>query len=343
MPKKSGAVVLLAALIAVLAFTFGVARVWMRYASPSVSHRLYTGSITIGVETWPGYIAFFIARDLGYFKDAGLDVTIKRYPGLGQLSKDYVASEMQGRANLTSDALNEKLHGLDHKIVLAIDYSSGSDAIVARKGVDSVADFEGKRVGYEPETLEEFFVSWALRENGLSLPDVIFVYGTPEETLQMLKDGKIDVAVSHEPYLSRFVGEGNFHVVVSSADYPGLITDVLTFKTDFIEAHPETVQALVGAYFKALDFWKAHPAEGVEILAREFGDSPENISAQMKGITMLDGADNKAAFTFAAGLQSLYGNMRQVGEFVRLHQNAKLESVDTDSLIDRRFIAETIE
>ncbi len=270
-------------------------------------------------------------------------MTIKRYPGLGQLSKDYVASEMQGRANLTSDALNEKLHGLDHKIVLAIDYSSGSDAIVARKGVDSVADFEGKRVGYEPETLEEFFVSWALRENGLSLPDVIFVYGTPEETLQMLKDGKIDVAVSHEPYLSRFVGEGNFHVVVSSADYPGLITDVLTFKTDFIEAHPETVQALVGAYFKALDFWKAHPAEGVEILAREFGDSPENISAQMKGITMLDGADNKAAFTFAAGLQSLYGNMRQVGEFVRLHQNAKLESVDTDSLIDRRFIAETIE
>ena len=58
----------------------------------------------------------------------------------------------------------------------------------------------------------------------------------------------------------------------------------------------------------------------------------------MKGITMLDERDNKTAFTFAVGLRSLYGNMRQIGEFVQNHQQIHLDRFNTDSLIERRFV-----
>ena len=138
-------------------------------------NKFYQGKVIIGAETWPGYLPLFVASEKGYFKEAGLDVLVKRYPGLGQLSKDYVAGQMQGRANLTLDAFNEHLQGLDHKIVLAIDYSNGSDAIVARKDIETIKDFQGKRVGYEPNTLEEFFVVWALNENELGLSDIVSV------------------------------------------------------------------------------------------------------------------------------------------------------------------------
>ena len=53
---------------------------------------------------------------------------------------------------------------------------------------------------------------------------------------------------------------------------------------------------------------------------------------------MLDERDNRSAFTFAVGLQSLYGNMRKIGEFVLEHERNKTSELDADNLIERRFI-----
>ena len=296
--------------------------------------------ITIGTETWPGYLPLYVAQENGYFRDEGLKVLVKRYVGLGELSKDYVAGKMQARANLTFDAVTERLQGVQHQAVLAIDYSNGSDAILARVGLKGVKDLAGKRVAYEPNTLEEFFLSWALHQYGLSLRDVVSVHADPEKTMSMLESGQVDVAVSHEPFLSKTLRAKKAHAVYSSADAPGLITDILTIRTDFIESHPEAVQGLLRAYFRGLDFWKEHPREASVILAREFGDTPENVREHMKGITMLNLADNRTAFTFAMGLQSLYGNMRKIGGFVQEHRGTggKEAALDTDALIDARAI-----
>ncbi len=301
--------------------------------------KLYQGKIVIGIETWPGYLALIVAQEKGYFKEAGLDVEIKRYLTLGDLSKDYMAGKMQGRANLTFDAVNEYLNGLDHKVVLAIDYSNGSDAIVSRTDIKTVKDFQGKKVGYEPNTLEEFFLMWALEQNGMKISDIIPVHAGPAETPKLLNNGEIDVAVSHEPFISQLFSSGNFHMVYSFAEAPALITDILTFRTDFINAHPQTIQTIINIYFKALNFWEEHPDEANAIVAKEFGETAENIAQQLKGITMLDAHDNQTAFTFAAGFQSLYGNMRQIGDFVaRQKGENNTRHSDTDKLIERRFI-----
>lgn len=300
--------------------------------------KLYPGTITIGMETWTGYFPLIVARDKGFFKEAGLDVVIKRYVSLGELSKDYVAGKMQARATLTLEAVQESIKGMDHKVVLAVDYSDGSDAIVATQNIQNVKDFRGKKVGFEPGTLEEFFLSWALVENEMSLSDITPVFSNPEETAKKLKNGEIDVAISHEPFLSQFLASKDFHIVYSSKDTPGLITDIVTFRTDFIEAHPETVEAVVRAYFKGLVFWKEHPGEVNVMIAKEFQDSPESIGRQIEGIKMLSEEDNVTAFTFAAGLRSLYGNLRQIGKFVLKHGVKGANSLDTDKLIDRQFI-----
>jgi NitT/TauT family transport system substrate-binding protein len=309
-----------------------------RKGGQSSNDALYSGKITIGTETWPGYMPLYVAEDQGFFKEEGLDVTIKRYIGLGELSKDYLAGKMQGRANLTLDAVNEALEGLSHRVVLAIDYSAGADAIVARKGIDTVSDFKGKKVAYEPGTLEEFFVGWALLQNEMSLSDIVPVHANPEESAQLLKAGQVDVGVSHEPFLSQSIQSGTAHAVYTSKDAPGLITDILTFRADFVEAHPGTIQAILRAYFKALVFWKAHPAEAYAVMAKKFGDTPTGIARQFNEITMLSLRDNRTAFTFAVGLQSLYGNMRQTGKFVLEHNKRGNRDLDTDKLIDKRFI-----
>lgn len=307
-------------------------------ASQSAPSLAEAGTIAIGTETWPGYLALYVARDLGYFREAGLTVNILRYVALGELSKDYVAGKMQGRANLTFDAVNEARQGLDHKIVLAIDYSNGSDAIIANQAIASLADVKGQRVGLEPDTLEEFIMAWALREHGLSLSDVTVVPGGPGETTKQLQAGAIDVAVTHEPFLSQFLASNEARLIYSSADAPGLITDVLTFRTDFLRAHPQAVEAIVRVYFKALRFWAEHPEQACAIVAKEFQDTPEGIARQLQGIRMLDESGNRTAFTFSAGLQSLYGNLRQVAAFLAEHHGPAVGSFDSDALVDRTFI-----
>src|SRR3989344_3991557 len=163
--------------IGIIVSIFVVAGVWLilQYSSrmQKAKNHLYQGKITIGMETWPGYLALIVARDKGYFQHAGLDVEIKRSVALGELSKDYVAGKMQGRANLILDSVNEHLSGLDHKVVLAIDYSNGSDAIMPRNDIKTVKDFQGKKVGFESNTLEEFFLAWALNENNMKMSDIV--------------------------------------------------------------------------------------------------------------------------------------------------------------------------
>ena len=302
------------------------------------SKNLYQGTITIGLVMWPGYLPLFVAQEKGYFSELGLDVEIKIYDGLGELSKSYVAGEMQGRANLTLDAVNENLNGLDHKAVLAIDYSNGSDGIAATENIETVAEFKGKRDAYDPNSMGEFFLTWVLDESGLTIADIVPVHASAEDALSLLTAGKVDAAVSYEPFLSKFVKAPDFHVFFSSADAPNLLVDVLTFRSDFIEAYPGTVQAIVQAYFKAFQFWKDHREEANAILARAFSDTPEGIAEQLKGVTMLDEGDNQVAFTFAVSLQSLYGNMRQVGKFIRKRHEAMLTPLDTDKLIEPRFV-----
>lgn len=305
--------------------------------APELKKR-YEGKIIIGAAPWPGYLALYVARDKGYFKETHLDVEIKNYDGLSELSKDYQSGKIQGRANLTLDAIQESLAGLDHRVVLAIDHSTGADAIIARKGIQDVRDFKGMRVAYERGTLEEFFLTWALLQNGLSLSDVQPVFANPEESAKLLQKGRVDVAVSYEPFVSPVIRAGKAHVVYSSKDAPGLITDILTFRTEFITAYPDTIEDILRAYFKAIAYWKEHPQDVCAILAREFRDTPGNIAEQLKLITVMDEGDNRTAFTYAAGLESLYGNMRKTGEFVLQKNRKGVVHLDTDRLLEKKFI-----
>ena len=73
-------------------------------------------------------------------------------------------------------------------------------------------------------------------------------------------------------------------------------------------------------------------------MAQELGTTAEDLSRQLKGVTILDENDNQTAFTFAAGFQSLYGNMRHIGSFIKQHRDVNGQRIDTDQLIERRFI-----
>lgn len=299
---------------------------------------LYQATIKIGAVAWPGYLALYIADAKGYFKEEGLNVQLIRYGSLGELSRDYVNGLLLGRANLNIEAINEAAQGLEHKAVVTIDYSNGSDGIVANKTIKSIADLKGKKVGFDANTLEEFILSHALMTYQLSLTDIKPVDSNAEDVIHLLKDDTIQAGVTYEPYLTSLIHEG-FHSIYTSKEAPGLITDILTFRTDFIEQQEDTIQAIVTAYFRGIDLWINNPDEAIVILAKEFSVTKADAKAQLTGVYILNLKENKVAFSFSAGLKSLYGSLRKTAAFI--HRNAEEGTIDiaaTDQLIEPRFI-----
>ena len=301
--------------------------------------RLYPGKIIIGYVIWPGYLGLYIASDKGYFKDAGLDVEVRAYPSLTEEYNDFNAGTAQGAAILTLDSVNAAYNGLDHKIVVAIDYSNGSDGIISNSDIKKIADVKGKRVAFEHGTLEEFFLRYALDHNYVDFNDIKAIDLNPEKSAEAFVRGEADVAVTYEPFMSKALRERVGQKIYSSHDAPGLITDTLAFRSDFIDKYPETIDAVIKAYFQAIDFWKNNPQEANIIISKYLGVNVAEVSPQVQGVTILDREDNRTAFTFAAGLESLYGNMRSIGDFVVAHsKNKNQKTIDTDSLIDPIFI-----
>lgn len=295
--------------------------------------------IKLGVSFWPGDLGLYIADELNFFEEEGVEVELKDYKDLKQISVDYVKGELTGRANISFDVLNETEQGFKQKIVGLIDYSNGSDGIIAKQGIENMGQVKGMRVAYEVDTLEEFLLRFALDQYDLTLEDIITVNLNGEEAVQAIGDGSVDLAVTYEPFLSKGVEKPGVHLIYSSANAPGLISDVLTFPDEFIQKYPDQVEAVLRAYFRGIDFAEQNPERANEIVAKRLGDTQDEIKKQLSGVVLGDRQVNKSAFTYAAGTTSLYGSMKR-GASYRFEKSGK--QIDTDSLIDSQFIKKLI-
>ena len=299
---------------------------------------LYRGPIAIGLVDFPGYAALILADEKGYFKEAGLDVVLKKYTSLSDQSQAFLDNSIQGSAVNVFDALLYSYLEIDHKIVSVIDYSSGVDALVGRNDIKNISDLKGKKIAYEVGTLEEFFLASVLKKESLSLSDIVTFNANPEEAVVKLKNGEVDVAVTYEPFVSVANSDPSIHTIISSAEFPGVISDVLTFRSDFVNKYPQTVSRFVEAYFKAQKYLVSNPVEASEILAKEMNITVTEATAQLKGVKILDLETNKAILGSGFNENSYYLNLEKVNKFISLNKKDSSIRLNTDKIVDSSFI-----
>ena len=291
------------------------------------------GKIKVMMTEWTGHLGFYIATEKNFFAEVGLDVEVIHAKELTEVTNAYMAGDVQGRADVIFDAVTEKFEGLDHKIITAMDYSNGSDVIVARKEIQSPKDLEGKRIGFEEGMLTEYFLRFVLGQYNVPWESIIPVEAAMGDSVEMLQEGSVDAAVTFGPPVEKLRDSPDYHFLYTSADAPGLITDVIVFRTEFIEKYPQAMEKLVGAYFRAVDYSIQNPGETLEILAKVLNCSAEEAKAQLEGVVILDLPANLSAFSVGSGLHSLYGNVGKSQDFINPGRR-----FPPDSLIDKTFV-----
>lgn len=258
-----------------------------------------SGPLKIGYPVWVGYGPLFLAQKKGFLKELGTEVefvlmedTKTRYPALA-------AGRIHGLMTTIDTVVQRVKPDLQMAAILPMDDSKGGDGIVARKEIATIKDLKGKRVAFSEGSVSHFFLAYLLQQNGMSLKDVTMVNMTAGDAGAAFVAGKVDAAVTWEPWLTKGRQAPHGKLLVDSSATPNLIVDVLVFRKDVIKSRARDMQHLVDAWVRAVDYWKANPDESNKIMAEAIGGwlkDPKEFAATLTGIRYYDRAALRAFF-----------------------------------------------
>lgn len=256
-------------------------------------------TVKIAHSTWVGYGPLYIARDKGFFKQNGVDVDLVLMEDPKERFPTLMADRIQMIASTVDTALLYLKKPNDFQYVVAIDDSNGGDGIVAKKEITSVADLKGKNVGVSEGSVSDFYLNVLLTKAGLKESDLKTVNMTAADAGGAFVAGRLDAAVTWEPWLSRGKATQFGHLLTDSSKTPGLITDVLIVKADWAKSHEKDIAAIVKSWNEAVAFYEQHPDEAIPIMAKGVGGwlkDPKDFKDTLSGIKFYDAAANKAFF-----------------------------------------------
>ena len=280
-------------------------------------------TLTIGTVVWAGYGPFYVADELDLYEQFGLDVELQFFNDPALIPSAMASRAVDGGMLTYDQVVGSVAKGLSHKVVMPIDFSDGGDAIVADKSISSVADFKGKQVGYNPLSPSDFLLAYALQVNGMSEKDIRPINMTPEAIPSAMASGNLPVGVTYEPNVSQIVGMGNgerFHVVYSSKEAPGLITDVLAFDEKVIADREKAITAMIKGYQAGLDYMEANPEESAIIIGKVLGVSGPEATEQMDGVYNIPLDEMAQIFEPSDSTMSFYGSGAVIADILVKNQ-----------------------
>lgn len=283
---------------------------------------------------YPGYSPFVIAFEKGMISKHGGKVKPLLYKVSARQMPDFESGLLDGGFFSFADALALAARAPgESRLVLVADNSDGADLIVAAPQIKSVADLKGKRIGTGIGSFRELLVRKMLQQHGLNVNDVTLVNMGPDEVPDALPDS-IQAGQTWDPFSTRSLARGA-HIIFTSAETPGLIPDVLLFRSSIVKQRPGDVRAVVDAWFEALRFWQENPAQGNAIIARATGRKPGSISTD--GIKLLDREQNIQAFTDNNAAISLHQS-GQVNVDFMLTTGVLNNTPDLEQFLDSSFL-----
>lgn len=277
-----------------------------------------TTDVTMAFCTWTGYAPMFIAQEQGYFEEAGINMDIQVIEDESTYAALLTKGSVQFLATAQDPNIKMYANGATSRYVLAMDASVGADGLVVNSDVATLDDLAGKTLALDKSASSYYFFLTAL-EQGSSLTEadinVIDMGDTTEAGLAFM-GGSVDSAIMWEPELSEALEtvEGS-KALVTSAGYPNTILDSLVVNTAYAEEHPEIVEAVAEAWYKAIDFMKENPEAAYEMMASGFEEvTAEDIASDVEGLEFYGREDN-ATLLDESNEASIYAISQDMADF----------------------------
>jgi NitT/TauT family transport system substrate-binding protein len=273
--------------------------------------------LRLGYSDWPGWVAWQIAIDKGWLREAGLDVKFDWFDYSASMEA-FAAGKIDGDCLTNGDALVMGAGGARNVMIMITDYSNGNDMIVARPGIKTLKDLKGKKIGIEIGLVDHLLLLDGLKKQGMTQDDVTLVNSKTNETPQVLASGQVDAIGAWQPNSGLAMKAlPGAHPVYTSAQAPGLIYDVLTVNPATIAAHRADYIKLIKVWDHVVSYINDPKTQGdaVQIMSARVGLTPEKYQLLLAGTLLISVAEGKKIFVRADGLGSLYGSTQNADDF----------------------------
>ncbi len=291
------------------------------------SERKRSGGVTedetlvVQLFTWGGYAPGIYYNEgwdattrSRFYKDYGLKVKF-------ELIDDFNASRAAWKADevaligSTADALPTEMEGLmsyDPMVVMQVDWSRGGDALVAKRGINSINDLRGKKVAVTPSTPSQTFLIKLLDAANLELRD-IEVQETSDNfaAAAAFKGGAVDAAVVWAPDDEACVQDvPGSKILESTANASHIIADVFVAKKEFVDNNKKKIAAFYEGWMKGAAEINASPSnkqKAAKIMA-EGTDFDEELSLlSINKARLTNHGDNQNFFGLNRGYKGVTG------------------------------------
>ncbi|MBB5350915.1 NitT/TauT family transport system substrate-binding protein [Haloferula luteola] len=273
--------------------------------------------LKIAYSDWPGWVAWEIGIQKGWFKEEGVDVEFQWFDYVPSMDA-YVAGKVDAVTMTNGDALVTGATGKPSVGIIINDFSNGNDMIVAAPGIDSVKDLKGKKVGLEEGFVSHLLLLTGLEKNGLGAEDVTIVNTPTNETPQVLASKAVDAVGAWQPNSGQALkAVPGSKPVFTSADAPGIIYDLLYVSAESLEKHKEEWAKVVKVWYRIADYIRDEENldDALKILSARVKITPEEYEPFLKGTYILTLDEALERWKNVDGLGSVYGSSKIVDDF----------------------------
>ena len=273
--------------------------------------------LKIAFSDWPGWTAFEIGIQKGWFKEEGVDVDFSWFEYTPSMEA-FAAGKVDAVMMTVGDALVTGAPGPRSVGILITDYSNGNDMIVAKKGITSLKQLKGKKVGLEIGLVEHLLLQKGLQKVGMKDTDVTLVAVRTDQTAQSLASGDVDAIGAWQPNSGQALkAVAGSKAIFTSADVPGLIYDLVCVS-------PKSLAQRRADWVKVVKVWNkieafvtdpAHKDEAVKIMAGRAGVPAEEYAKFLPGTRFLSPTEALAAYQKNDTLKSVYGSGKVADAF----------------------------
>lgn len=235
-------------------------------------------SITIGYSPFEHTALFWVAEDLGFFSQNGLNITLRKYDS-GVASLDGL---LNGEADIAVGVTEFPLVGraLKKERIRTVGSIDKGEIIylVGRKdrGIENATDLKGKRVGTALRTISEFYLGRFLELHGMNMQDIVLVdVKTPAEWVNSIVDGDIDAIAIGQPAVNSIKDRLGTNAVVWSAQSSQPLYSQVISTDEWIKEHPELVRRFLKSLAEAEEYVSTHPAESKAIVQKRLNLSAD--------------------------------------------------------------------
>ena len=259
-------------------------------AMPATAQQAKPMRLTLNFLAGGPQAGFMLAKKLGYYKDAGIDLTIEEGKGSATTAQQVATGQTDVGFADAPAAMQIRSKGAPLKIIAPILQTNGFAIIsIEGSGIKSPKDLVGKKLAVQPGTAQTTLLDAILAENKLDKTKLDIVNIDPAALVGALLEKKVDAILAGADFQSVQMRDRGFKVNDIFYRDVGVPTVGLSIvaRDDRLKESPDLYRSFVAASLKGWDEARRNPDAAAAAVIEQFPSASKDQILKQLNVDLL--------------------------------------------------------